>query len=170
MKPNPMDVYKLAYREALNYIGRGVPFEDLLNTAMLGVCEACKRLDTEKGALTTYSVYWINHELRRAVYRRVGAERKSTRRFSNNESFNLIEHELSVDSDAYNSKLLDDVNQKVNIILNKLSSRQALAFRCYYYLNDYESYKLKYNSTEAQARKEASNTKVKVYQKLKELI
>jgi RNA polymerase sigma factor (sigma-70 family) len=174
MKPDPMDVYGLAYKLAMRYTGRGVAFEDLINAAMLGACIACRSFDPAKGALTTHSAYRIRDELEKLVYRRIienGKQKRILPSF-NCDTFELIE-DTYYDEDAEDSSdlmLREEVNRKVKKLINKLTDRQSLAFKCYYYLNDFETYKYKYSSTEAQARKEASNVKVKIYKQIKELI
>jgi RNA polymerase sigma factor (sigma-70 family) len=172
MKPDPMSIYNLAKLNTFKFTGKGVDFKELLNAAMLGACAACNVFDENKGALTTIAVQYITEELRKAVYKRV---------YFNNTNKRIIRPEDPANSEiedypdeslkpAYDVKLLEEVNLKLNIILDKLTDRQSLAFKCYYYLNDFETYKYKYSSTEAQARKEASNVKVKIYKQIKELI
>ena len=172
MKPDPMSIYRLARLRAFKFLRKGVGFEDLLNAAMLGACEACKVFNSNKGVLSMIAVHYIDLELRKAVYKRA---------YFNNTNKRIIRPEDPANSEiedypdeslkpAYDVKLLEEVNLKLNIILDKLTDRQSLAFKCYYYLNDFETYKYKYSSTEAQARKEASNVKVKIYKQIKELI
>lgn len=69
MKANPMQVYKLAKIYAARYAGKGIDYEDLLATAMLGVVIACNKYDESRGALTTIAVYHMRDELNRACYR-----------------------------------------------------------------------------------------------------
>jgi RNA polymerase sigma factor (sigma-70 family) len=172
MKPDPMNVYKLARLRAFKFLGKGVGFEELLNAAMLGACEACKVFNSNKGALSTIAVHYIDEELRKAVFKRA---------YYNNTNKRIVRPEDPASSEiedypdetlkpAYDVKLLEEINLKLNIILNKLTDRQSLAFKCYYYFDNFETYKYKYSSTEAQARKEASNVKVKIYKQIKELI
>jgi RNA polymerase sigma factor (sigma-70 family) len=185
MKPDPMSVYNFAKKYAKRYIGLGVPYEDLVNTAMVGVLEACIRFNPEKGALTTFAAFYMTNELNRACYKRVS--RGVVRRFTDNDSFELLEFKQSNYSgyddfladvalnlgnccDSYDETLQAEVNLKVNILCSKLSKRENSAFLEYYQTNELTNYKQEYNSTEAQARKFASNVKVKIYKQIKELI
>ena len=175
MKPDPMSVYNFAKKYAKRYIGLGVPYEDLINTAMLGVLEACIRFNPEKGALTTFAAYHMTNELNRACYKRVG--KGSVRRFADNSSYSSIyinyqlpDYPTNDSVNAYNETLQAEVNQKVNNLCKKLSKRENAAFLEYYQTNELKNYKLEYSSTEAQARKFVSNVKVKIINEIKATI
>ena len=53
---------------AARYVGRGVPFEDLVQEGALGLVIAVERFDHRRGLkLSTYAVWWIRRSLTDAV-------------------------------------------------------------------------------------------------------
>jgi RNA polymerase sigma factor (sigma-70 family) len=68
MEPNNeidiQDYVNLARSIAAKYRNYGVPFEDLLQESMIGLLEAKKRYDSEKGAsFSTYASFWIKKSI-----------------------------------------------------------------------------------------------------------
>ncbi len=52
---------------AAKFARQGVSYEDLVSEGRLGLMEAAKRYDPDRGArFSTYSAYWISHYVRRA--------------------------------------------------------------------------------------------------------
>jgi RNA polymerase nonessential primary-like sigma factor len=59
---------RLAIKEAKKYRGKGLPFEDLVQHAVLGLHHAAAKYDAERGyRFTTYAMWWIHHHLQRAT-------------------------------------------------------------------------------------------------------
>ena len=59
---------KLGIKVAKGYRGKGLPFEDLVQHAMLGLHHAANKYDPERGfRFTTYAMWWLHHHLQRAV-------------------------------------------------------------------------------------------------------
>lgn len=59
---------RLAIKEAKKYRGKGLPFEDLVQHAALGLHHAADKFDPGRGfRFTTYAMWWIHHHLQRAV-------------------------------------------------------------------------------------------------------
>jgi RNA polymerase sigma factor (sigma-70 family) len=59
---------RLVLSEAKKYVHRGVEFEDLVQSGMIGLNRACELFDPERGfKFSTYATIWINQALGRAV-------------------------------------------------------------------------------------------------------
>ena len=58
----------LVYALARRYLGRGVPFEDLVQEGTLGLARAVERFDHSRGPkFSTYAVWWIRRSLADAI-------------------------------------------------------------------------------------------------------
>ena len=58
----------LVYALAQRYLGRGVPFEDLVQEGTLGLARAVERFDHSRGPkFSTYAVWWIRRSLADAI-------------------------------------------------------------------------------------------------------
>jgi RNA polymerase primary sigma factor len=56
---------------AKGYVNQGLPFQDLIQEGNIGLMEAIKRFDPEKGfRLTTYASWWINLHIQRSLQMR----------------------------------------------------------------------------------------------------
>ncbi len=61
---------RLAARIAGGYLGYGLPFEDLLSEASVGILKAVDRFDTSKGfRFSTYATWWIQAAVKEYVLR-----------------------------------------------------------------------------------------------------
>jgi RNA polymerase primary sigma factor len=59
---------RLVVAIARDHRGRGVPFADLVQEGMLGLLEAVKRFDPDRGVrLATYAVWWIRRAMLRTI-------------------------------------------------------------------------------------------------------
>ncbi len=58
---------RLVYSIARRYIGRGVPFEDLLQEGTIGLMKAIDKYNPEKGAFSTCATWWISQSVRRSI-------------------------------------------------------------------------------------------------------
>lgn len=64
IEPNLGFVVKVAH----SYRGLGLPFQELLAEGRVGLVEAARRFDPERGArFTTFAVYWIRRSILRAL-------------------------------------------------------------------------------------------------------
>ena len=64
-------------RVALDYKGMGLPLEDLLNEGNVGLIEAARRFDPERGTrFITFAVFWIRKALLRALSRHASVVRR----------------------------------------------------------------------------------------------
>jgi len=60
---------RLAVSQARRYQHSGVPFEDLVQEAIIGVDRAATKFDWRTGnKFSTYAMWWIRHMIQRAVY------------------------------------------------------------------------------------------------------
>jgi len=65
---NLLLVAKVAYQ----YLGRGLPLDDLIQEGNLGLIRAIEKFDVRKGnRLSTYATYWIRQAIKRAIYDKV---------------------------------------------------------------------------------------------------
>ena len=65
---------KLAHGIASQYKNRGVPLEDLRQEALLGLIQAARKFQPDKGAqFSTYAVWWIKKQVLRALQKESGA-------------------------------------------------------------------------------------------------
>ena len=61
---------RLVARIAGGYRGYGLPFGDLIGEGNIGLMEAVKRFDPERGfRLSTYAMWWIHAQIKQFVYR-----------------------------------------------------------------------------------------------------
>lgn len=59
---------RLAVNVANKYKGRGIPFEDLIQEANMGILETMKNFDPEKGyRLSTFAMFWIRQKIGRTI-------------------------------------------------------------------------------------------------------
>ena len=59
---------RLVAKFARNYMGRGVPYEDLIHEGYIGLIRAIKKFDYRKGnRFSTYATWWIRQSVGRAV-------------------------------------------------------------------------------------------------------
>ena len=167
MIADPMDVYNLAKKYAKNYVGKGIDYEDLVQTAMVGAIKACAKFNPTLGALTTISVYCMRDELNKACFSqsRKGRQQRYTEIQLDNEF--LIADDTQEPSKIYES-------QQFNILIkkaaSKLTERELTAFNDYYYNDSYDTYCKEYDTTHSQAQKRAGAAKLKLTKYLKDLI
>ena len=57
---------------AKRFMGRGLPYEDLIQEGALGLIRACDTFDPSQGAFSTYATYWIKQTIGRAVLEQKG--------------------------------------------------------------------------------------------------
>jgi RNA polymerase primary sigma factor len=59
---------RLVVNTAKRYIGRGLPFEDLIQEGNIGLIKSIKRFDYTKGyKFSTYAIFWIRQALNRGI-------------------------------------------------------------------------------------------------------
>lgn len=60
----------LAVKQARRYQHAGVPLEDLVQEALIGIDRAARKFDWRKGhKFSTYAMWWIRHFIQRAVHK-----------------------------------------------------------------------------------------------------
>lgn len=57
----------LAKKIAYKYKNYGVPIEDLIQEGLIGLFEASKRFNPEKGSFSTYATYWIKKRIIKVI-------------------------------------------------------------------------------------------------------
>ena len=63
-----MDNMRLVLKIANDFLGRGLPWDDLVSEGNRGLVTAARRFDPEKGAkFSTYSAHWIKQAIRQAI-------------------------------------------------------------------------------------------------------
>ena len=63
-----MDNMRLVLKIANDFLGRGLPWDDLVSEGNRGLVTAAHRFDPEKGAkFSTYSAHWIKQAIRQAI-------------------------------------------------------------------------------------------------------
>ena len=63
-----MDNMRLVLKIANDFLGRGLPWDDLVSEGNRGLVIAAHRFDPEKGAkFSTYSAHWIKQAIRQAI-------------------------------------------------------------------------------------------------------
>jgi RNA polymerase primary sigma factor len=61
---NPVDHLKFVHKMAKHYNSSGIPHEDLYSEGVLGLLEAAKRYNNDRGfSFTTYAVWWIKQKI-----------------------------------------------------------------------------------------------------------
>ena len=81
---------RLVVRVARSYLGYGLPLSELISEGNIGLIEAAKRFDPEKGVrFSTYAVWWIRAALQEYVLRSWSLVKMGTRRSERTLFFNL---------------------------------------------------------------------------------
>jgi RNA polymerase sigma-32 factor len=81
---------RLVARVARSYLGYGLPLSELISEGNIGLIEAAKRFDPEKGVrFSTYAVWWIRAEIQEYVLRSWSLVKMGTRRSERILFFNL---------------------------------------------------------------------------------
>jgi RNA polymerase sigma-32 factor len=81
---------RLVVAVARSYGGYGFPFSELISEGNIGLMEAAKRFDSEKGVrLSTYAVWWISAAMQDYILRSWSLVKMGTRRSERTLFFNL---------------------------------------------------------------------------------
>lgn len=117
---------------AKRYRGRGVPFMDLINEGNLGIIEAAKRFDPERGVkFITYAVWWIKQAIIHAIAEQSGVFRVShkTLNLINNISRTREMLQKELERDPTPAEIAEELNMtefQLNSILSKVMDSQSL--------------------------------------------
>ncbi len=89
---------RLVLKIANDFLGRGLPWEDLVSEGNRGLVTAAKRYDPAKGAkFSTYSAWWIKQAIRQAIAEQVQAVRVPIGTQQHWQRIRRAEKELSCD-------------------------------------------------------------------------
>lgn len=116
---------KLVPMFARRYIGRGVPFEDLVGAGNLGVVEAAYRFDASRGVkFGSYAAWWI----RKAIVGTLGTDASvvAVPRYSFNRRRRVLEAIASGHAEGLHDRAPDDVASALGLSARQVE--QALSF------------------------------------------
>ena len=110
---------RLAAKVAFSYRYYGLPLEDLISEANIGLMQAVKRFEPEKGnRLSTYAVWWIKASINEFILKswslvRIGTIAAQKRLFYN---LRKIKAKLGLyDNNALDSDSIKEISQNLNV-------------------------------------------------------
>lgn len=119
---------RFVIRVARDYTGQGLELEDLVSEGNMGLLDAVKRFDCERGVrLITYAVYWIRQSISRAVSERSGAIRLPMNKINELNTLKKEEEENSkYGSEEKVSEKTEENERNLHALLNASKSSISL--------------------------------------------
>ena len=113
-----IDYDPLAIKIAQRHKAIGAEWDDLLQAARCGLCEAANRYDAEKGAFGPYAAQWILGEVRNLLRQR-----------KNNNQLSIVHCQLSIEEAAAEEPGFERTEQQMLAasVLNRLPTDQKQA-------------------------------------------
>lgn len=124
---------RLGVAIAKRYIEREFDLLDLIQQANLGLMEAAKRWNPERGKFSTYAVFWIRSSISRSF---VGATYQKRRRFTTVEDLRRLHYAMLSDAESVEELASRKVTQaEVRAVVTQLPEREREVITRHYGLN-----------------------------------
>ena len=124
---------RLATKIAMGYRGYGLPITDVISEANVGLMQAVKRFDPEKGfRLATYAVWWIRANVQEYILRSWSLVKTGTTRSQKKLFFNLrkAKRRIGVIEENLSKEQAREIAQNLNVHEKEvLSMEQRLSAR-----------------------------------------
>lgn len=124
---------RLASKIAMGYRGYGLPITDVISEANVGLMQAVKRFDPERGfRLATYAIWWIRANVQEYILRSWSLVKMGTTRSQKKLFFNLrkAKQRIGAYDENLTDKQADQIAKNLNVTSNDvLSMEQRLGGR-----------------------------------------
>ncbi len=110
---------RLVAKIAMGYRGYGLPVSEMVSEGNIGLMQAVKKYDPEKGfRLATYAMWWIKASIQEYILRSWSLVKMGTTSAQKKLFFNLrkIKNQLSANSSGdLNDKHVDEISKRLNV-------------------------------------------------------
>ena len=131
---------RLVAKIAMGYKGYGVPVNEMISEGNIGLMQAVKKFEPEKGfRLATYAMWWIKASIQEYILRSWSLVKMGTTSAQKKLFFNLkkIKNQLSINSKGdLETKHVDEISKRLNVKREEVISMNRRLFGKEKSLND----------------------------------
>jgi len=131
---------RLVAKIAMGYRGYGLPVSEMVSEGNIGLMQAVKKFEPEKGfRLATYAMWWIKASIQEYILRSWSLVKMGTTTAQKKLFFNLkkIKNQMSINSKGdLNNNHLDEISKRLNVKKDEVVSMNRRLFGKEKSLND----------------------------------
>ena len=115
---------RFVVKVARSYIGKGLPFEDLINEGNLGLIEAAKRFDESRGfRFVTIAVWWIRQSIKKALGKQINFVHRPQNQYQ--QSCRITEMYRRLSQQLRRTPTMDEVAEALQVPVCQLSRQMS---------------------------------------------